>query len=154
MRDINARDGQNLGGIIRFRFIPVSLVEAVVVTAGVVTQVVLPRGVDWFNGWAKQNTAGYSEPGTMSNAGTIYKRMFVAFCPQEGQNDDLFNEMRNQQFLIDYTNSNGVRKLIGNMEEPLSFEEGLNTQNNVPGLAGSSIKFFGDGTFKALVYAP
>lgn len=157
MNDINQPFGDNLGGVLRFNFIDVNDIESidVAVNSMVLQAVTLKTAKQWFAGYGTRGSIGYSETPEITNAGTLYKRQFVAFCPKDGpDNDDLFNEMRNKQFIIDYTDGNGLRKLVGSLEEPLFFSATLNTKTNTPELAGHSISFYGDATYKAYVYIP
>lgn len=155
MQDIKQPIGNNLGGVITFNFIDVKNVLSIPtpVNSMIIQPVVLQPGEHWYVGYGTLGTIGYSEPSEFTNAGTLYKRMFVAFAAQDSAiNSILFNEMRNGQFLIDYKDSNGLRKLIGSIEEPLFFSANLNTKTNMPELAGHAVGFYGDGTHKAYVY--
>ncbi|MES2590888.1 MAG: hypothetical protein V4608_03300 [Bacteroidota bacterium] len=156
MGDINRPEGDNLGGILRFKFIDVNdvLSIALPINSAILSTVQLKPGKSWSSGYGTLETIGYSEPGEITDAGTIYKRMFVAFCPYENAySDDLLHIMRNRQFLVDYTNANGVRKLIGSINEPLFFLGALNTKTKSSDLAGYSISFFSDSSHKAYVYS-
>lgn len=155
MRDINKPSGDNLGGVLRFNFIDVNDVQSIAdaVNSTVSTAVTLKTAMQWYEGYGTLGSIGFTEIPEMTGAGTLYKRQFVALCPQDGEDiNDLFNEMRNKQFIIDYTDSNGLRKLVGSLEEPLNFAATLNTKTNMPELAGHSISFYGDASHKAYRY--
>ncbi len=156
MRDINRPSGNNLGGVIRFNFIDVNDVLSIAETIdGCVNEVVkLKDGGQWYAGYGTQNTIGYKEPPEPNPNGPIYKKSFVAMCPQDSSdNKDLFREMRNKRFIVDLTTSNGIRLLAGTLEEPLQFTAILDTKIQVPELAGYSIAFYGDGSLPTPVYS-
>lgn len=155
MADITQPIGNNLGGALRFNFINVNDVLSIPtpVNSVVSSAVVLKPGKVWSAGSATLGTMGYSEPSELTSAGTIYKKTFIAFCPEDNAaNNDLFNANRNGQYIVDCTDSNGLRKLIGSIDEPLSFSSALNTKTNIPELAGTAISFYGDGSHKSYVY--
>lgn len=155
MKDINRPLFENLGGIIKFNFVPIEHVDSIdIPIKGIITQPVsLASGKQWFSGYGTLGSISFTETPEKTNAGELFKRVFTAFCPKDDEEiDTLFNEMRNMQFLLDYTDSNGLRKLIGSIDEPLKFSASLNTKSQMQELAGHSISFFGDGTHKSYVY--
>ncbi len=60
--------------------------------------------------------------------------------------------MRNKKFIVKCTNSNGIKLLIGSIQEPLKFSAALASKTQIAELAGYSITFYGDGTLPAMVY--
>jgi hypothetical protein len=155
MRDFIQPFSDNLGGIITFKFIPSEDIDTIEMALnGVIEQeITLKSGKQWYCGYGTLGTIGYTEPGEESPAGTVYKRAFTAFYPKDNSEMNfLFQEMRNRLFVIDYRDSNGLRKVVGGIEEPLKFLSALNTQTDVPGRSGHNISFYGDGTYKAYTY--
>lgn len=155
MKDIKKPNGNNLGGVIRFNFIDVNDVESIPDSIDDVVSeaVVLKEGAQWSCGYGTQFSIGYSEPTESTNAGTIYKKSFDASCPQDcAENKNLFRLKRNKRFILDIYTSNGLRLLVGTIEEPLQFTSNLATKTQMTELAGYVIKFYGDGSLPSPIY--
>ena len=155
MNDIKKPSGDNIGGLIRFNFIPYEDVESIdmPIDGKVTIEVELKEGKQWYCGYGTLGSMSYTETPSENMNGAVFSKLLSAVCPQDGEeNNALFNEMRNRRFIVDYTDSNGLRKLIGSIEEPLKFNATLNTQTSMPGLNAHAISFYGEGTFKAYIY--
>lgn len=155
MNDINKFSGENLGGLIRFNFAVVSDILTIeeAVDSKISKVIKMKPGTRWYSGYATLGTMSFTEPTEETNAGPIYKRSFNAFCPKDDEEKtDLFARMRNEKFILDITDSNCLRKIIGSINEPLSFKSTLNKKANMPELAGYAISFFGDGTHPSYIY--
>jgi hypothetical protein len=155
MEDIKQPVGDNLGGLLRFNYIPVKDVESIpdAIDGKVVEEVVVKEGKRWYAGYATQGTIGFSEPTEKNPAGTIFKPLFVGVCPQDNeQNNFLFHQKRDQQFIIDITDSNGLRRLVGSIAEGLEFSAALSTQTDVAGRNGYNISYSGDTTHRSYIY--
>ncbi len=155
MRDINQFSGDNLGGNIRFEFAEINDIDSIAesIDGNITEKVILKDGKQWYCGYATQQSIGYTETTEDSAAGILYKRSLVAFCPKDNSdNKDLFYEMRNKKFIVKCTNSNGIKLLIGSIQEPLKFSAALASKTQIAELAGYSITFYGDGTLPAMVY--
>lgn len=155
MDDINEYSGDNLGGVIGFKFIPVTDVQSIEnpIDHVITTAVVLKTNKRWFSAYATQGTIGYSETSEQTAHGEVFKQQLVAIIPKDDKDKAvLFNKMRNQKFIVDYTDSNGLRKLIGSLEEPLFFSSSANTKTEMSGRNEHSITFYGTGTHKAFIY--
>lgn len=155
MKNINSPDGDNIGGVLRFNFIDVNDVDIIPdpIEGKIIEVVTLKEGKQWYCGYGTLDTIGYTESSEQTSSGTIYKKQFVASCPQDSaDNGSLFEENRHKKFILDYTDSNGLRKLVGTIDEPLFFLSVLNTQTNRVSLAGHSITFYCDSTHKSPQY--
>ncbi|OFY87859.1 MAG: hypothetical protein A3F72_03020 [Bacteroidetes bacterium RIFCSPLOWO2_12_FULL_35_15] len=155
MDDITLFEDDNLGGIIRFKIAKADDVESIddAIDGAITTEITLKANCRWYEVYATLGTIGYAEPTEDTNSGTVYKRNISAFSPKDTiEKTKIFNEMRNGKFIVDYTDSNKLRKIIGSIEEPVRFKYSLNTKSNIPELAGYNISFFGDGTHPAYVY--
>ncbi len=155
MNDIDEFDGDNLGGIIRFKFIPVTDVESIdnPIDHVIATPVILKTNKRWFDAYATKGTIGFTEVPEKTANGDVFKLQFNAICPKDSADrSNVFNQMRNQRFIVDYTDYNGLRKLIGSLEEPLFFSSSLNTKTEVVGRNEHSISFYGESSHKAYVY--
>jgi hypothetical protein len=155
MNDLNRLKGNNIGGVIRFNFIPVQDVQSIALPINhkVLEPLELKEGKRWYCAYATIGTMAYSEEQSDNDNGNIYKPKFIAICPQDNEEmTDTLNAMRNQRFIIDYTDANGLRKLVGTIEEPLFFTSTLSTKNDVKGRNEHAISFYGECTHKAYVY--
>jgi hypothetical protein len=156
MQDINKMDNQesNLGSVLQFEFLPVTMVEDVVILNGVIQSVVLPRDVKfWFKGYGPLESMRFNEPDADSGNGIKYMPVFSCNVPKdEDKNTGLFDEMRNQRFLVRYKDANGLKKLIGEFPRGLKFSSMLDTKQTVAGRNEYSIKFFGETAHRAMIY--
>jgi hypothetical protein len=155
MKDFLQPDGNNLGGILRFRFIPVADVQSFPLPInGMITEpLTIKTGKQWYCGYSTLEKTRYTEPDDSTNGGVVFKKTFAGFYPKDQEEMSvLFNSMRHDRFLIDYTDSNKIRKLVGTLQEPLQFSSNLNTGEKLVDLAGHSFRFFGDGTAKSFIY--
>jgi hypothetical protein len=155
MEDLNQLKNDNVGGIIRFNFIPVQDVDSIVMPVNnkVLEPLEVKEGKRWYCAYATLGTIGYTEEQSDTDNGGIFKRKFTAICPQDNDEmTDTLNAMRNQRFIIDYMDANGLRKLVGTIEEPLFFTSTLNTKTDMRGRNEHVISFYGDASHKAYVY--
>ena len=156
MNDINRHEGDNLGGVVSFNFIPVQDVESLTmpIEHRIVEPLQLKTGKYWYCGFATLGTIGFTEESQQTPNGEVYKQKFAAIRPKDDKDISLLlNEMRNQKFIIDYTDANGQRKLIGTTDEPLFFSSVLNTKTSVAGRNEHTLIFYrDDATHKAYIY--
>jgi len=155
MEDLNELKNDNIGGIIRFNFIPVQDVQSISTPLNnkVLEPIEVKEYKRWYCAYATRGTMGYTEEQTDTPNGNIFKRKFVAVCPQDSDEMcDTLNLMRNQRFILDYTDANGLRKLVGTIDEPLFFTSTLNTKTDMNGRNEHAISFYGDASHKAYVY--
>lgn len=155
MDDIIKPNRRNIGGVLRYNFIDVNDVQSIdiAINSVISNAVTLKAGKQWSVGYGTLGSMSYTEPPELTSSGTIYKRLFTAACPEDNAgNTNLFELMSNKQFIIDYTDNNGLRKLVGSLDEPLFFSPTLNTKSGIPELGGNFISFYGDGSHKAYIY--
>lgn len=155
MNDIKEYSGNNLGGILRFRFILSDDVETYGTPDNhrIIEPLQLKTGKYWKDAYATLETIGYTEKPESSKHGEVFKCSFVGVTPQDSpENAHNFNAMRNGKFLVDYTDSNGLRKIIGSIDEPLSFKSSLNTKQKIADRNEHVFEFYATITHKAYVY--
>jgi hypothetical protein len=155
MKDIEQYKNDNLGGIVKFKFIPVDDVESIDIAIEhiITTPVVLKENKRWFDAYATLGTMQYTEVQEKTPSGDIFKCQLVAAIPKDWADiSDQLNKMRNQRFIVDYTDSNGLRKLVGSIDEPLFFKSELNTKNEAAARNEHIITFFGESSHKAYIY--
>lgn len=155
MEDIFKHNDDNLGGIYAFKYIPISEVASLPAAIdGKVFEPLLTKDSGrWYEFYATPGTLGFSELKETSPHGDYYKAKFSGFVPKDRSDlIDAFSKMRNNKFIIDYTDYNGVRKIIGTIDEPLLFKESLDTGVNVPNRNGTSFEFTGELRYKSPEY--
>lgn len=155
MDDVKQFSGDNIGGLLRLNFIPVSDIESIdePYEHRITVPVELKENKRWFSLYATLGTMSFTESGSKTSDGELFDKKITATCPKDRADiSALFNEMRNEQFVIDYTDTNGERKLVGSLEEPLQFSSNLNTKEGIEGRNEHVISFFGVGTHKSYFY--
>lgn len=155
MEDINKHCDDNLGGLYYFKFIPVDDVVSIVepLNSKVCEPVVLNNLARWFNCYATEGTIKYTEEKQQSPHGDYYKAKLTAFIPKDrAEVINQINLMNNKLFVIDYTDNNGLRKLVGTINNPLRFSDNLDTGSNAANRNGFTIEFVGDILKKAPTY--
>lgn len=155
MEDINKHCGDNLGGITSFNFIEVKDINTIAepIDNKVCEPVVLQALARWLGCYATEGTIKYTEEKQQSQHGDYYKVKLTAFIPQDrSEVNNQLELMKNKLFLIDYTDNNGYRKLIGTVQYPLRFTDSLDTGSTAANRNGYTIEFFGDLLKKAPTY--
>lgn len=155
MEDIARHLGDNLGGINSFRYIPIS--EVLYLSEAIEGKVCEPLTIKapgrWYDFYATEGTMGFNEVKENSPHGDFYKVRLSGFVPKDRPElIHALNKMRNQKFIIDYTDNNGLRKIIGTIDEPLRLKHSFDTGADVPNRAGTSFEFYGDLRFPSPVY--
>lgn len=155
MNDINKHTEDNLGGIFSIKIIPVSDVQSIPmpIKSRILQAVVLKNNTRWYDLYATEQTIKFEEPQQESEHGNFFRCKLTGLVPKDRADViELFNEMANKLFVIDYTDNNGVRKLIGNLSEPLTFSSNFDTGSTATNKNGYSFEFKGDLIKKSPVY--
>lgn len=155
MNDIKPFSGDNIGSIKQFSFIPVTDVESIdfPIKGKIVKPILLKSKARWYEGYSTLETALFTEPSEQTANGTIFKPKFVGVVPRDSAElTALFEEMKNARFILDYTDRNGIRKLVGSIDEPLFFTSELVVPSAVAQRNQHNITFYGITTEKAYVY--
>lgn len=96
------------------------------------------------------NTPGrvsYEEPSVKSSAGTLFEQKLELFYPGDDVKDlSEFDNYEEQRFIVKFTYSNGVSKLLGGKTSPCRFEKNLSTSES-----GSTITFYKNSVSRAFV---
>lgn len=155
MEDINKHCDDNLGGVQPFKFIPVDDIASMVepINSKVLEPVTLKALARWFNCYATEGTIKYNEEKQQSPHGDYYKAKLTAFIPKDrAEVIEQLKQMNNKLFVIDYTDNNGLRKLVGTIDNPLSFSDTIDTGDNASKRNGYTIEFSGELLKKAPTY--
>lgn len=147
MNDINKHRGDNLGGLYHFRFIPKNDVNSipVAISGKICEPVELKSGARWFDFYATEGTQSFNEDQQTNDHGNYFKLKLSGSTPKiRTEVSDIFNEMKDQEFIIDCTDNNGNRRLIGTINEPLRFSFKSDTGNGAQNKNAYSFEFYGD----------
>jgi hypothetical protein len=155
IKDIIKHCNENLGGVFIFKFIPVIHVQSIAqpIDNRILTPVVLKQGFNWLDFYATEGTMQLKEDLQPSDHGDFYKLKLTASVPKiRTEIDHTFSLMRNVKFLIDVVDNNGQRKLLGTLEEPLSFTFQSDTGDSMPKKNNYSVEFFAELTDNSPTY--
>jgi hypothetical protein len=145
-------NADNLGGNQGFSFIPADLVLNIPPTNGgyLDDDPELAEGASFFNGYATAKTLLFDEKEQKSNAGTSYLQKIIGFYPKIIPSVvSLFTQMRNRKFIVKITDSNGLLRLVGTIEQPLEFRFSLSTGNAPVNRNGISFEFYSENEHPA-----
>lgn len=127
---------ENAGGMASFNFVPAYAVSQVpeandnVITA----PVVLNANRQWVKGLFIKNTGAFDENTKDTNGGLTYNYKFT--CKYPGTNLELNStlaEMAQTPIVLDCTDNNGNRRLLGNKNNPLTMQYAFNTKDGFAG---------------------
>lgn len=155
MNDINIHCDENIGGIFLFRFIPTIDVESIPepINSRITEPITLKSGKRWFNFYATPGSMKFEEEVNNSSHGDYIKAKLTGNTPK-GRIEVVsnFNKMLNQTFIIDYTDNNKFRKIVGTLTEPMRFKR-IYTTGDKPNTKNSySFEFYGDITQESPEY--
>lgn len=155
MEDINKHCDENVGGIFLFRYIAKDDVESIVepIDERITEPVVLKANKRWFDFYGTPGTIKFDEEQQQSPHGDYFKVKLTGLTPKD-RADIIrpFNKMKNPTFIIDYTDNNGLRKLVGNLNESLRFKHASSTGDKPQSKNGHAFEFYGDVIDKSPEY--
>lgn len=145
MNNINKPDNpENLGGLERFWFAPVSYFYSISdAIDGIIQSVVFNTGKIWLECYCTAETIKFSELKKQDDNGDYFETKLSGWVPKDSP--ELLSQlidMDQYQYIVKYKDNNGNYKLVGTMEEPINFTEGLDIPENVAGSNGRLITFF------------
>jgi hypothetical protein len=115
---------ENMGGVSTFKFVPQYWIDSIPIFTGnqLNSAVVLKAGFSWLTGLALPKSLKFDETPEASEAGDLYKYLISGnYVGQSQALAALFDEMRNQPFVLDIIDNNNQRRLLGNLVIPLTF---------------------------------
>ena len=156
MNDINKPCGDNVGGIFLFKIAFTDDVQSMSlpINGNVCEPVELKSLARWYDVYGTEGTIKFNEDQQQSPQGDYFKVKLSASIPKDRTEvKNSLEEMKNKTFIIDYTDYNNERKLVGTLTEPLKFSSSLDTGNKIPSLNAHAIEFFGNALTKAPTYS-
>jgi len=148
---------ENMGGNSRFNFIPNYLIDSIPYINGNKIEGIIPikSGAAWYIGKALVRSLLFEESFQETSAGGIYKYQFNGVYPGQNSNiSELFDDMRNQPLVIDITDNNGNRRLIGNLSNPCSFKYTFKSKETPSGRPEYTFSFSWESPKPAPFYIP
>jgi hypothetical protein len=133
MIDFPEINNEKMGGASSFNFIPqysVSSIPNLSVNV-ITTPLVLKTGCAWLKGLSLPKSLTFNEVMKESDAGVLYEYTVTGSYP--GQTPDLsalFAEMKPQPFVLDVTDNNNQRRLLGTLSNPVQFKYGYSSKDN------------------------
>lgn len=147
MNDINKHCSDNIGGVYLLKFIPKTDVSSIPATINgkVCEPVILNSGARWYEFYGTEGTKSLKEDQQPSEHGDYFKLKLAGSTPKIRTDvSDIFNEMKDQEFIIDCTDNNGNRRLLGTINEPLRFQFTSDTGNGAANKNAYTFEFYGD----------
>jgi hypothetical protein len=155
LNDITRHSSDNLGGVNAFKFVPAKGVNPLPASlnGAIHHELTLKDGYRWYTGYCTEFTMNYKESPVQSEHGLAYKKTFSGKVPNDRSDLTwLFDEMKDQGFILDITDNNGQRKIVGNPDEPVYFVSTLDTKAEMAQRNEHEIVFEGEGIDKAPFY--
>lgn len=155
MNDINKPCEDNLGGIFLIKVIPIQEVQSLLmpVKSAILEPLVTKPLGRWYDIYATIETVKFEEEPIESEQGDHYRAKIIGKVPKDRASViETINQMTNKQFIIDYTDNNGVRKIVGTLTEPLLFKCNFTTGDKVATKNGYDFEFSGFLLRKSPVY--
>lgn len=145
----------NLGGILSFRFVPVEEVKNIQYNRYSFIYDDITLWTDWLKGYSTFEKKLVNSILTSSANGSFYKNELKGFFPGHSFFiEKLFAIMAQigRRFVVEYTDYNGQRVLLGTKENGLQFSYEYTTQDAVKKLNGYSYRFYNDSETPRLTY--
>lgn len=153
LASIGAPCGANVGGLNLLRIIPafnvLSIPEAV---AHIVeTDVTLENGQNFLDIFF--TTGGYSEGQQNTEHGEFFRQSLSVYVPKDAPDVAYFlQQLTGIRCIAIYQDGNGMAKLVGSLEAPLTFRSDLDIQDRGNGQNGHKLTFTADSLNKAYFY--
>lgn len=156
MKDIiSLNENDNMGGLETIEFALVADVASIPdsVEAQVPTGIVMNTGKRFFRAPITLETGNFTETANDSEHGTSYTKSVSGFCPCDcNDNADTFEQMENARFIITAKDSNGKKRIVGTIAEPMQFKIDRSTQQTTGDTPGVTITFYGNGLRQSPFY--
>lgn len=155
MNDIEKTVTDNIGGANKLRFVPVSGIASIpsIYAGAIQSTVVLKAGYRWYDCYCTLGSLYYKDEQQDGEHGVSFKKEVGGSVPRP--TDDLievFSTMDNGRFVLDVTDNNGHRRLIGTVEEPMYFKRMADTKAAPADKNEYRLLFSGAGTTESPGY--
>lgn len=147
------------GGLKEFKFIPVRAVASIpdtdFETNTVTAAPTLETDGQWFSGYFAEHSGGYGETKKEPGGDVWFDCKMVGFYPAASA--DTMNPMlqnMNDRYILDITDKQGNRRLVGTLQEPLDMAYEFMTRTSNAERKGVAFVFSGGLCSPAPFYAP
>lgn len=131
MNSILPMKEENISGLALVEFIPASHVDTIErpFNEKITSAITLLSGKAWFSLAYTQETSPFICNEEKSSAGSMFHASVSGFTPKMQQaTAAVFNEMREELFIVKVTDHNGNIRIAGTKKEPLKFSYSESTQ--------------------------
>lgn len=135
---------ENMPGNSSFQFCPSIGIDSIpdIEDCEITTAITFKTGYSWYNGVSISKQLEFDEKESSKKAGNIFSRYVKGFYPKQSKEIlALFNEMKNQKFILKIMDNNGYYRIVGNLEAPLRFNFSAKTGSLKSGVNGYSFMF-------------
>lgn len=149
--EFNEQAGGNTG----FLFAPANFINNIPAAVnGIVNQdISMVSPYQFLEGYAAQDSLSLDEPMEQSSAGNIWQPVVKGFYPKYTDDiNNLMHEMASYRFVLIVTDKNGVKRIIGNKEEPLKFRYRMASGLKASDRGGLEFEFSGNCTSPSPVF--
>jgi len=155
LTDIFEPCGPVQGGLDLVKVIPVDFVVSIPKAKRhvVETPVVLKAGARWYDLWFSPSTGSFKESMGDDVQGEFVKPVVSLFSPRETPTVAYFaSQFQGVRCLVVFQDSNGLARIVGSLEYPLSFKHESDTGSSFNSKSGSTFTFSGEQPEKSYFY--
>lgn len=134
MQNFPSYNFENFGGAKGFNFIPVTDVSEIPYTINKTlnSSVLIKSGKSWYSGLAVLRSLAFSEKVIATNAGIHFEYLISGIYPrQNAEIASLFEDMQRRRFILDITDYNNERRLVGTISNGMRFSFEYQSGENV-----------------------
>ena len=154
MNNFPKSPNDSIAGLASFLFVEAEGISSipVPVLSKITLPVTLKIGYSWKTGYSAIDSLEYSEPTKKTDDGIYHIPLLRGFVPDQESMLQLLAEMQYRWFIVQCTDNDGLKRLVGTQEHPLFFSSDFETQT-VSGQKGHIFKFSGVLKRKAPIYS-
>lgn len=154
MNDFPQPQTNHMAGMADFQFIEVEGIAAIPVALNqTITEPITPKaGYSLATGYSSIDELEYDEKSKQSEDGQYFDARLKGFAPDSPAMIQTFSKMDGRRFVVLVIDNDGLKRLAGSIEQPLTFTADFETQT-VSGQKGHSYEFTGAIIKRAPIYA-
>lgn len=146
---------EQAGGNASFQFAPISYIYAIPlpVDGKVTTEINMNGDYTFLSGYSSPESLSFEEQMQQNAPGPTWQPVVKGFYPKATDDiNSLLQEMSGHRFVLIVTDNNGVKRIAGNLSEPLSFRYRSATGVRPSERPGIEFEFSGICTSPSPVY--
>lgn len=148
---------EQAGGNIGFLFAPLEYISAIPmdISGKVVSAINMIGSYAFLNGYCSAESLAFEEQMAETQAGNVWQVSIKGFYPKYSESiSELMREMSGLRFVSIISDSNGMDRIAGNLQEPLKFRYKLSSGARVADRSGMEFEFFGTCIKPSPIYDP